>query len=373
MSREYFYVGTYTQPILFGTGNIFRGKGKGIYYLSLDTQTGQLCLEGEPEETDNPSYLCLSLDGTYLYAVNELKEYEGGKGGVVSAFLVNKADGELTRLNIRPTGGMDPCHVIVNDGQTHVFVSNFMSGSVSVFPIEKDGTLGERTQLIQHKGNSVTEERQEGPHAHSLIFDRDQSHAFVPDLGLDRLMVYETDFADRTPLKPAKTPFLQVGWGQGPRFCEFHPGGRFCYLINEISSSISLLYYEETEGTFRLHQTVSTLPAGCTVPNTCADLHITPDGKYLYGSNRGHDSLAVFEVNQMTGELLLKEVIPSGGRTPRNFVIDAEGKYLLAANQDTDNIAVFQIDRDSGKLEKRSELCLPSPVCIRQAVKNGQN
>lgn len=365
MGTAHFYIGTYTQPILFGTGDIFQGKGEGIYRLSMNTETGEISLEGAPAPADNPSYLCFSPDKKYLYAVNELKEFEGQSCGAVSAFSIDEGTGALTYLNSRPTGGTDPCHVNMNNEQTHVYVSNFMSGSVCVFPVSDDGHLEEASQFIQHEGSSVISARQKGPHAHSLAFDRTQSYAFVPDLGIDKLMVYKTDFSKGT-LTPADTPFYQTFPGSGPRHCEFHPNYRFCYLINEIASSISLLYYDEESGSFSLKQTISTIPDDYEGNNICADLHLTPDGKYLYGSNRGHNSLAAFSVNQETGELTLLDTVPCGGEVPRNFCIDKDGHFLLVGNQDTDNITVFSICGETGKLTQVYDLSVPSPVCIRQ-------
>lgn len=365
MESIHFYVGTYTQPILFGTGDIFQGKGKGIYYLSMDPVSGEFSIDGVTEPVKNPSYLCLSPDKRFLYAVNELKEFEGQSCGSVSAFSVCQKTGALTFLNSRPTGGTDPCHVNVNAAQTHVFVSNFMSGSVCVFPILEDGSLGEASQFIQHEGSGVVEARQKGPHAHSLAFDQTQEHAFVPDLGIDKVMIYKTDF-QKGLLTPSEPPCYQAFPGSGPRHLEFHPSYRFCYLINEIASSISLLVYDG-RGSFTLEQTVDTVPSDCKAGNICADLHLTPDGKYLYGSNRGHDSLASFAVDQETGRLTPLSLIPCGGKTPRNFCIEQSGRFLLVGNQDTDNIVVFRISQD-GSLTKINEISLPSPVCIRQVM-----
>lgn len=365
MGKEYFYAGTYTQPILFGTGEVFQGKGKGIYYLELDKKTGCLSIAGVTEGVDNPSYLCISADKKYLYAVNELKEFRGKDTGAVSAFSVDMATGVLRFLNSRPTGGTDPCHVNINAAQTHVYVSNFMSGSVSVFPIRKDGSLDEMSGFVQHTGSSAVAGRQDGPHAHSLVFDRNQKYAFVPDLGMDKLMVYKTDFI-KGDLVPADPPYLKLPPGSGPRHLEFHPGGRICYLVGEIASSVSLLCYDEEHGSFETVQTVDTVPTECKKDNICADIHISPDGRYLYCSNRGHDSLTVFSVDRRDGTLSFRERVPCGGRTPRNFAIDADGDYLLAGNQDTDNIAVFRINHENGRLTLVNVLALPSPVCIRQ-------
>ncbi len=355
------YVGTYSRPILFGTGEVLEGKGEGIYRLLLNPQTGELTQEGRPAPAANPSYLCLSPDQSFLYAVNELKEYEGQPGGGVSAYRICPQDGSLTLLGSRPTIGSDPCHVAVNRAGTHVFVSNFMSGSVCVYPVEGDGSLGPHSQLIQHEGSSVDPVRQKGPHAHSLVFSPDQRFAFVPDLGLDRLTAYRTDF--ETGLLSA-VPGFETLPGSGPRFCEFHPNGRFCYLINELASTISLLRYDG-DGGFTLGQTIDTVPGGCKAGNICADLHLTPDGRFLYGSNRGHDSLSIYHVDQKTGVLTWTDNVPCGGRTPRNFAVDPDGRILIVANQDSDNILTFKINEADGSLTRAWELACPTPVCVK--------
>lgn len=355
------YVGTYSRPILFGTGEVLEGKGKGIYRLLLDPETGEMAEEGGPTAAANPSYLCLSPDQRFLYAVNELKEFEGQPGGGVSAYRIRPEDGSLTFLGSRPTVGSDPCHVVVNSRGTHVFVANFMSGSLCVCPVEADGSLGAHGQLIQHQGHSADPVRQKGPHAHSLTFSPDQRFAFVPDLGIDRLAAYRTDF-DQGRLIPV--PGFDTLPGSGPRFCEFHPGGRFCYLINELASTISLLLYDGNGG-FILKQTVDTVPADCKAGNICADLHLTPDGRFLYGSNRGHDSLSVYRVDQESGALTWTDNIPCGGRTPRNFAVDPGGRILIVANQDSDNIVTFKISEADGSLTRAREISCPTPVCVK--------
>lgn len=368
MSHAAFYVGTYTEPILFGTGELFQGKGKGIYRLELDLETGAVAFVGEPASAMNPSFVCLSPDRHHLYAVNELKVYEGEATGAVSAFRV-EPDGSMTFLNAQPTGGTDPCHVITDRGGRFVYVSNFMSGSVSVFPIRADGSLGEASDFHQYAGSSVNPARQKGPHAHSLTFSPDEAFAFVPDLGTDKLMAYRTDFA-AGKLLPAAAPFVKVFAGSGPRYCEFHPDGRSLYLINEIASSISLFRFDDATGAFELRQTVDTIPETQkqATGNICADLHITPDGRFLYGSNRGHDSLTAYAIDGETGELTEIGNIPCGGRTPRNFCIESTGKYLLCGLQDSDNITVFSICPECGKLTKVFDLPAPSPVCIREVL-----
>lgn len=362
--RELLFIGTYTESILFGTGDILPGKGKGIHIMAVDG-AGKLTSIGLAPNVRNPSFLCLSRDRRFLYAVNELKEYNGAATGAVSAFAVTWENGTatLSPLNIQPTGGTDPCHVAVNQVQTHVFVSNFMSGSVCVLPIRSDGSLGPASDFIQYEGHSAHPRRQASPHAHSLIFDRAERRAFVPDLGTDKLMVYRTDFT-AGKLIPEKTPFFATEPGDGPRFLEFHPNQRWCYLINEIGSSVSLLSYDEPSGRFEKQQTVATIPSGFSGDNICADLHLTPDGKYLYASNRGHNSLARFRVNPGDGKLEPLGNISCGGRTPRNFAVSASGKFLLVANQDSDNLLSFRIDYATGDLQKIDEIFAPTPVCV---------
>lgn len=362
--KEYIFVGTYTQPILFGTGDILDGKGKGIYFLEMNVETGKLDLKNLTEGIINPSYLCFSPDKQFLYTVNELKEYQGEASGSVSAYKLDQKSGSLTYINTQPTGGTDPCHVITNDAFTHLYVSNFMSGSVSIFPIREDGSIGESSQFIQHEGSSVVKARQSGPHAHSVFFDSKQGHAFIPDLGIDKLMIYKTDFKNGK-LIPGSIPYFSVLPGKGPRHGDFHPNFKFCYLINEIDSSISLLYYDEEKGSFTLQQTIETVPENCKEGNTCADLHITPNGEYLFGSNRGYDSIAIYRVNQDDGRLTVVDYVPCGGKTPRNFAIDTTGKFLIVANQDSDNIVAFKIDYAAGSIKKCAELSVPTPVCVK--------
>jgi 6-phosphogluconolactonase len=361
-SKQLVLAGTYTQPIKFGTGQVLNGKGKGIYSFLLDMKTGVLGEEKCSPGIVNPSYLTLNRTANRLYAVNELKEYEGRPSGAVSAFSFDPQIRELNLLNIRATGGTDPCHVTLDQENTHIFVSNFMSGSICVFPLGENGSLGKASQFIQHEGSSVNKARQNGPHAHSLIFDISGRFAFVPDLGIDRLMVYQT--ASGT-LTPAPVPFYQAAPGAGPRHCTFHPNGKYAYLINELSSSISALAYDKTEGSFRHLQTVPAVVEEFNGENSCADIQILPNGCFLYGSNRGHNSIIIYRIHPDTGLLSYTGFENSGGKIPRSFCIDPTGTFLLAANQDTDNIVIFRIDGATGKLEKVSEQPVPTPVCIK--------
>ncbi|HBR03903.1 MAG TPA: hypothetical protein DD738_14990 [Ruminiclostridium sp.] len=363
MSNDFYvYVGTYTQPIKFGTGQILQGKGKGIYRFLFDAAAGILKPDGVAAVTSNPSYLTLDRSGQYLYTVNELKEYKGQPCGSVSAYRADAENQELTYLNTQPTGGTDPCHVIVNKNNTHVYVCNFMSGSISVFPIGADGSLGKASQFIQHTGSSVNKSRQASPHAHSLTFDKEGLFAFVPDLGIDKVMIYRTE---NGALIPNEIPWFRVTPGAGPRHCVFHPSGKYCYLINELACTISVLAFNTADGSLHALQVVPTLTQPFEGENTCADVHISADGKFLYGSNRGHNSIIIYAINEESGLLRYVGTTFSGGETPRNFAIDPTGSCVLVCNQDTDNIVVFKIDKRTGKLKKVSEYQVPTPVCIK--------
>ena len=357
------FVGTYTQPIKFGTGQILEGKGKGIYCYRVNRKTGEMTLLKENAGIDNPSYLTLDSKKRHLYTVNELKQYEGKESGSASAYRL-EPDFSLTLLSRRATGGTDPCHIMVDAEDRYAFVANFMSGSFCIFPILEDGSLAEASDFVQHEGSSVHPVRQRGPHAHSVNMSPDETRIFVPDLGLDRVMVYQPDY--RTgKLTPNDPPWLQVPPGSGPRHCEFHPNGRFCYLINELSCKVSVLEYHKEDGSFREIHSVSTVVGYEGRENICADIHLRPDGKFLYGSNRGCDTLVIYAVEEGTGRLSLVDTQPSGGATPRNFAIDPSGELLIVANQDTDNLVVFRIDKEKGTLQKISETKVSTPVCVK--------
>lgn len=358
------FVGTYTQPIRFGTGQLLEGKGQGIHAYTMDENSGTLKERFVAKGIDNPSYLAFSADKTHLYAVNELKRFQNQDSGAVSAFRLDKQASGLTFLNQQPTQGTDPCHVTLNAAQTHVYVSNFMSGSVSVFPIAPDGSLQDSCCFLQHHGSSVHPRRQTGPHAHSLVFTPDQRYALVPDLGLDRLMVYVPD-SESGKLSPAPIPYFQTAPGSGPRHCVFHPNGKICYLINELGSSITVLRYDAAQGAFTAVQTVPSV----VVPfdpesNICACIKMTPDGRFLYGSNRGQDTLVAYAVDP-AGTLTYIDTFSSEGKTPRDFEIDPTGRFLLCGNQDSDCIAVFSIAPQTGELSLVSRCDAPTPVCIK--------
>jgi 6-phosphogluconolactonase len=234
-----------------------------------------------------------------------------------------------------------------------------------VLPIEENGRLKPASDVHQHGGSSVNENRQEGPHAHSAVVDPTNRYVFVADLGIDKIMGYQLDF-EGNRLAPNEVPFLEIPAGSGPRHLAFHPNGRFAYVINELNSTINALRYDVSVGTFSILQTVSTLPEDFNGENSCADIHLTPSGKFLYGSNRGHDSLAIFAVDSETGLLSSVSHQSTHGNTPRNFTIDPTGTFLLAANQDSDNIVTFRIDHDTGLLDfVEQNTDVHKPVCLR--------
>jgi len=359
------FIGTYTGPIRFGTGKILQGKGKGIYVYRLDISSGAMEPSTIAENVPNPSYLAFDPSRRFLYAVNELKEFEGVPTGAISAFSVDRDSGDLKFLNMKATHGTDPCHLTVDKTGRCVLVANFMSGSVCVLPIREDGSLGDATDVIQHQGSSVDPVRQSGPHAHAVTLDETERYAFVPDLGIDKLMVYTFD-ANRGKLEPHDEPWVEVPAGAGPRQLVMHPQGRYAYLINELSSTVMAFRYDIDRGILREIQTLSTLPEDFEGASTCAEVQISLSGKFLYGSNRGHDSIVVYAINQTDGTLTCIGHESTQGKTPRNFAVSPGGEFLLAANQDTDNVVTFRLDPKSGELVATGHSAhVPTPVCVK--------
>jgi 6-phosphogluconolactonase len=359
------FLGTYTDPVLFGTGKVLQGKGEGIYVYGLDPASGALASVSKTCGITNPSYLAFDATQKFLYAVNELKQYQGKPTGTVSAFAVEAQTGKLEFLNRQPTHGTDPCHVAVDRQRTHIFVANFMSGSVCVLPVSDDGSLGPASDSIQHQGSSIDPVRQKGPHAHSVTLDASNRYAFVPDLGLDKLMAYRFD-PQHGRLDANTVPWLETKAGAGPRHLAFHPGGRFAYLVNELDSTVDALSYDGGAGTFEHLQTVPTLPEGFAGESACADIQVSSSGTFVYASNRGHDSIVIYRIDPFAGRLSYVGHEPTQGRTPRSFGIDPSGRFLLVANQDSDSVVTFRIDSDSGKLQPTGHAAqVPTPVCVQ--------
>jgi len=359
------YVGTYTEPIRFGTGRVLQGKGDGIYVFRMDAASGALEPVGQTTGVANPSYLAFDATQRFLYVVNELKSYQDQPTGTVSAFAVDAATGELAFLNRQPTHGTDPCHVVVDTPRKHVFVANYMSGSVCVLPVRDDGSLGDACDFIQHQGAGFDPFRQNGPHAHSVTLDRANRTAFVPDLGLDKVFIYKFD-ATRGMLEPNGAPWIKLRPGAGPRHIALYPGGRFAYVINELNSTVAALACDRRTGGFRELQVVPTLPDGFCGTSTCADIQISPSGRFVYASNRGHNSITIFRVDQRTGHLTHVDHASTLGSTPRSFCIDPTGRFLIAANQDSDTLVTFRIHAPSGRLRPTGHVAyVPTPVCVK--------
>ena len=348
------FVGTYTADT----------KSKGIYAYSYDASTHELSPLGLAAETTNPSFLAVSPSRHFLYAVNELNDYQGKKSGGVSAFSIDAATAKLTFLNEVPSGGTDPCYVTLDKTGKYVLVANYSSGSVAAFAVLADGRLGERTAFDQHTGHGPDAKRQEGPHAHSIDLSPDNRFAIVDDLGLDEVMVYRFAAAKGT-LAPNSPPYATVAGGSGPRHFAFHPNGKFAYVVSEMKSTVTAFAYDAKAGTLHSLQSISTLPQDFTGHNDDAEIQIHPSGKFLYASNRGSDSITVVAIDPAKGTLTLVQNIPTGGKTPRNFVIDPTGTRLFAANQDSNNIVAFSIDSGSGRLTPtRQVFDVASPVRI---------
>ena len=347
------YVGTYTDH-----------GSKGIYAYRFDSSTGKMTSLGLAAEATEPSFLAVDSSGRFLYAVNEIETYNGQPTGAVSAFAIQPDTGKLSLLNQVSSRGTDPAHITLDRTGKYALVANYTSGSVAVFALLKDGRLGEVTSFVQHKGSSINPERQKGPHAHAIALAPDNRFAVVADLGLDQLLVYSFDAVKGT--LGTQPQVVKASPGAGPRHLVFSTDGRFLYMLNEMQSSVAAYSYDAASGALHELQTISSLPKGFSSENTAAEIEIDPSGKFVFASNRGDDSIAVFAIDSYTGMLTHVETDSSGGKTPRNFAIDPTGSWLLAANQDSDNIVVFGIDQKTGRLRPRGDvLQVPSPVCLK--------
>lgn len=348
------YVGTYTGP-----------ESKGIYAFRFDESSGRATSLGIVGETANPSFLTTDRTSAHLYAVNEVGDYQGQKSGGVSAFDIDRDTGKLSFLNEVSSRGAGPCYLTIDKTGKYVLVANYDAGNVAVFPILADGRLGEASSVVQHTGHGSNPERQEGPHAHEIEMSPDNRFALVSDLGLDKLLVYQFD-PTKGSLTVNSAPVAEVAPGAGPRHFAFHPSGKFVYLINEMGGSVTVFRYDARTGTLHNLQTVSTLPSGFAGKNDSAEIEVHPSGKFLYGSNRGPDNIAVFSINRAKGTLSAIDHVPTKGKTPRNFAIDPSGRYLFAANQASNNIVVFRIHPSSGRLTPTGQVLeVPSPVCVK--------
>jgi 6-phosphogluconolactonase len=348
------YVGTYT-----GHGS------KGIYAYRFDARTGEAIALGLAAESTEPVFFTTDASGHFLYAVNETSTYKGQPTGAVSAFAVDSANGKLSLLNQVSSRDAGPAHITLDRAGKYALVSNYPRGSVAVFPVLKDGRLGEVSAFVQHRGpGGPDKERQEGPHAHAVALSSDNRFALVADLGLDQLFTYPFDSAKGTLGQDAQ--ITKTNPGSGPRHLVFGPRGNFLYVINELQSSVVTYAYDQASGGLRELSMISTLPDGFSAPSFASEIALHPSGKFLYASNRGHDSIAVFSVVPTKGTLTSVEFVPVNGKTPRSFAIDPTGSWLLAANQGSDNVVAFRINHKSGRLTPTGQvLQISSPACVQ--------
>ncbi len=348
--EHYMIVGTYDSP-----------KSEGVYVYRFNSADGT-AREMSHIQSPNPSFVAVSPNGRFVYAVSEIAPQDG-KGGDVAAFAFNKKTGTLTLINKQPSGGDHPCHVEVDKTGKWLFISNYSSGSLSVLPINTDGSLG-IAYTIQHTGSGKDPQRQKGPHTHGAIISSDNHWLLVTDLGIDKVLLYSFDAATGK-LQPAKEPFAASVPGSGPRLITFHPNNRFAYLVEELSGTVVVFNYKK--GELKKKQRISTLPAGDTSFAGSADIHVSPDGKFLYASNRGNvNTIAIYRISEKDGTLTLAGHQSTLGKTPRNFSIDPSGKFLLAENQNSDEIVIFKRDEKSGVLsDSGKRIAIGKPVCIK--------
>jgi 6-phosphogluconolactonase len=349
------YVGTYTS----------KTTSKGIYAYRFDAEKGQLTPIGIAAETADPSFLAVHPNGKFLYAVNEIGNFNGGVSGAVSAFAIDAKTGALKFLNQVPTRGAGPCYVSLDKSGNFVLVANYDSGSIASFPVQYDGSLGTASGYVQHSGTGPDKERQEGPHAHWVGTSPDNRFALAVDLGLDQVIVYDFD-SSKGIFTPMLSGFAKVKPGAGPRHLAFAPDGKFAYVLSEIESSVTVFSYQAKNGAFSSPlQTISALPKDFSGHKEAAEIAVHPSGKFLYTSNRGHDSIAVFAIDEKKGTLKSLGQVLTGGKTPRHFAIDPTGAYLLAENEESNNIVIFHIDAATGSLTPTGQTVdAPSPVCI---------
>jgi 6-phosphogluconolactonase len=348
------YLGTYTNT-----------ESKGIYTSVLDTSSGKLAEPTLAATVEDPSFLVLHPSGRFLYAASEV-EQGGKKAGLVYAFAIDPTTGALRVLNHQSSEGGAPCHLTVSSTGRNLLVANYSGGNIASLPIAEDGSLGAALSVIQHEGSSVNKDRQTRPHAHAINLDPSDRFAFAADLGIDKVLAYAFD--DKGMLKAQESAHVSVPPGSGPRHFTFHPSGRYAYLNNELFSNVTAFRYDAATGKLEELQTSSTLPADFAGTSSTAEVQCSADGRFVYVSNRGHDSIAIFSVDEKTGKLTAGGHVSTGGKTPRNFRIDPSGRYLVAANQGSGNVVVFAIDPKTGGLTPTgSSINVARPVCVKFA------
>ena len=345
------------KPIELIVGTYTYTDSLGIYRLRFDPDSMSIDASGIATGIQNPSFLAVHPNGSYVFAVSEISK------GLVYSYQIGKSDG-ATLLGVEETGGAGPCHIELNRDGSVAVVSNYEDGSVASFLVGDDGNLQKTRSLIQHSGSSADPVRQTSPHAHSATYSPEGDRVFIADLGIDKIVSYGLKMPDGV-IELDRKRVKSAGTGFGPRHFCWHPSGRYLYCINELDSSIST-FLNMADG-FLIHlETVSTIPSEFFCQNTSADIHISSDGKYVYGSNRGHDSIAIFEVNSLSGKIMFRTTISSGGQTPRNFALTPDGRFIFVANQHSSNIVIFERDATTGLMNPTGvETHLPLPVCIK--------
>jgi 6-phosphogluconolactonase len=353
------FVGTYTE-----------NDSKGIYAYRFNSETAELTPLGLAAETPNPSFLAIDPNRRFVYAVNEVANYRGDKSGAISAFAIDRKAGNgttsrLSLVNEAASRGADPCYITFDKTGKYVLVANYTGGSIAVFPVKAGGHIGESTAFVQHAGSSVNRERQASPHAHWIETTPDNRFAIAVDLGIDELLVYRFNAKTGT-LHANNPPYAKLDAGAGPRHLAFHPNGKFAYIVNELNSTVTEFTFNSKLGELHKEGSVSTLPQNFTGENSTAEIKVHPNGKFLYISNRGHDSIAIFAIDSQTGALTPVDYAPTQGKAPRHFEIDPSGKFLLVANQETSNIVAFRIDPKTGLLTHiGKDIQVPNPVCLK--------
>ena len=349
------FIGTYTRG---------DSSSEGIYTCTFDTESGMLSAPALAAKVDNPSFLAVHPSNKFLFACIETNDYEGKQTGAVAAFKIDADDGQLELINQRPSEGGAPCHCNVDATGRFLLVANYLGGNVAVFPIADDGTLEKPSCVINHIGSGPNKQRQESPHAHSINLSVDNRFAYAADLGVDRVIIYRFDSQDGL-LVPSAADSVALAAGGGPRHFSIHPSGRFAYANKELTCEATVFRRNPATGQLKVVQNISTLPADFDGRKSTAECLVHPNGKSLYVSNRGHDSIAAYSIDQESGKLALVEIEKTKGREPRNFFIMPGGKWLIAENQNSSTVVVFSISPDGSLSPAESTIGVGKPVCLR--------
>ena len=358
LNREiYLFIGSYASA-----------KDSGLHVFAYDEKNLQLKEIQQLTGHVNPSFLAIHPSRNFLYSVNEIADFNGLREGSVTSFRIDRKSGMLEYINKQSSKGAHPCHISIPDNGNHILVANYSGGNLAVLPVSPDGSLEMASDIAQHEGRGPNEERQRRPHAHSIYPYTDGSMIFSADLGTDKVMIYKAVNDEGELISNSRQPYLKMEPGAGPRHIAFHPGGKWIYVINELNSTITRLEFDSQTGNAHVLESVTTLPEGWDGENYCADIHVHPSGRFLYASNRGHNSIAVFKIKD-DGSVVSTGHEAVRGDWPRNFTIDPGGTRIFVANQHSNNITIFDIDQNSGELNfTGKELKINKPVCVKFLV-----